>query len=80
MAYATTSSWVATLEDWFGCTGLSLISPPQVATWTGHEAQCPSILDLFLANDITLAYSPFSPVHVSFEDLLGSDHALLASI
>jgi hypothetical protein len=39
MAYMTTSSWAAILEDWFNCSSLLLLSPPQVPTWISYEAQ-----------------------------------------
>jgi hypothetical protein len=80
MPYTTTSPWAATLEDWVDASGLHLLLPPQVPTWHSPDGTCLSVLDLFLMNNLVLVGEPFSLPSVSFEDLLGSDHALVSTI
>jgi len=75
---ATVSSWASPLEDWFEDFLLTLVNPTGLATRKGEHHQCDSIIDLALLNDSALCTNCFSPVSISFLDLLGSDHAALS--
>ena len=74
---ATVSSWASSLEDWFKESDLTLVNPTGLATRKGEHHQHDSIIDLALLNDSALCTGRFSPVSISFDDLLGSDHAAL---
>jgi len=79
---ATVLCWAAPLEEWFEESDLLLANPAGVATRKGthsdNRAEHDSVLDLFLLNDCAVATSRFSPMTISFDDSLGSDHAALS--
>ena len=76
---ATISSWHGAVEEWMTTHDLQLISEPQVVTWRGvrgpHNTPVQSVLDIVLLNLPGVISDQFSPVSVSFESSLGSDHA-----
>ena len=47
-------------------------------THSDNRTERDSVLDLFLLNNCTLATGHFSPMTISFDDSLGSDHATLS--
>jgi len=74
---ATVSSWASPLEDWFEDSALTLVNPTGLATRHGEANQHDSIINLALLNDSALCTGRFSPVSISFQDSLGSDHTAL---
>ena len=79
---ATVSSWAAPLEEWFEESDLLLVNPAGTATRKGTCSKTRTerdlVLDLFLLNDSALATGHFSPMSISFDDSMGSDHATLS--
>jgi len=76
---ATVSSWATPLEEWFEDSDLTLANPAGLATRKGNPKhnERDSVLDLVLINDTAIATGRFSPITISFEDSIGSDHAAL---
>ena len=78
----TVLSWAAPLEEWFEKSDLSLVNPTGAAMRKGTHSKTrterDSVLGLFLLNDSALATSCFSPMSISFDDSMGSDHATLS--
>lgn len=76
--YATTSPWATGLVDWFDNQGLELLNPHRIATWdSGRDDQQPSVLDLALTNEAAAISGQISPLLISFEDSISSDHVAL---
>ena len=75
-------SWAAPLEEWFEESDLLLANPAGVATRKGtrsnNRTERDSVLNLFLLNDCTIVTGHFSPMTISFDNSLGSDHAALS--
>jgi hypothetical protein len=71
--------WADSVEEWMDDNGLSLLSPPHVATRAGEHNQKDTVLDLVLWN-LNAAWSDqfrFSFSRISFPLSLGSDHAAM---
>jgi len=79
---AMVSSWATPLKEWFEESDLLLANPTGMATRKGtcsdNRTERDSVLDLFLLNDSAFATGCFSPMTISFDDSLGSDHAALS--
>jgi len=76
---ATISPWAAELMDWFDNQGLELLNPPRTAMWRSHQDRVhPSVLDLALINEAAVISGQISPLSISFEDSVSSDHAALS--
>ena len=79
---ATVSSWATPLEEWFEESDLLLANPAGAAMRKGtrseNRSERDSVIDLFLLNESALCTGRFSPVSISFEDSLGSDHAAIS--
>jgi len=77
----TVLSWEAPLEEWFKDSDLTLANPAGLATRWGTrvpgKVERNSVLDLALLNDSAIASGCFSPLSISFDDSIGSDHAAL---
>jgi len=75
----TPSSWASRLTDWIKDNGLKCLNPLHVPTWAGsREGDHPSVINLVLANDCTCFSGQLSEVTISFEALLGLDHAAVS--
>jgi len=77
--YATTSPWAPDLVTWFDDQGLELLNPPRIAMWdSGRDDRRPSVLDLALINEAAAISGQISPLHISFDGSITSDHASLS--
>ena len=76
--YATISPWASDLVDWFDDQGLELLNPPSIATWKScQDGRRDSVLDLALINEAVAISGQISPLRISFEESISSDHAAL---
>jgi hypothetical protein len=72
------SAWADDFTEWLDTNNLSILNLPGIPTWQGsREGDCPSILDLAIANTAVTQDSHVSEATVSFVDPLSSDHAVL---
>jgi len=75
---ATISPWANALVDWFNKQGLKLLNPYCLPTWDSGRDDChPSILDLALLNKAGAILGQISPLTVSFQESLASNHTAL---
>jgi len=77
--YSTISPWALELVDWFDDQGLELLNPLSIATWKSSRVSIrPSVLDLALINKAAAISGQISPLLISFDASIMSDHAALS--
>ena len=77
--YSTISPWASELVDWFDDQGLELLNPLSIATWKSSRVSIrPSVLDLALINEAAAISGQISPLLISFDASITSDHAALS--
>jgi hypothetical protein len=74
----TPDSWASTLVEWLEENGFHCLNPLHVPTrMPPDDNQRASVLDLVFANDTAYFSAQLGEVDISFENLLGSDHAAI---
>jgi Endonuclease-reverse transcriptase len=73
------SSWGPLLEEWMTSQDLACLNPLGTPTWRGPPGHEPSVLDLFLVNSLAATTLDLSPITISFDLSLHSDHAALST-